>query len=89
MRREYRAFFPPYKQEFQLKTPVGEFTAWVTSDAGEKGGRRTGNYIWGATEMFRRMPQLKAEDTLRVEAVVPQKVYDLRVATKRDLEQRN
>ncbi|MHA1196933.1 MAG: type I restriction endonuclease [Promethearchaeota archaeon] len=66
---DHRTFFPGYKVPFTLETDFGEITTWVTGGRRDDtvGDPRAGIFIsTGITDLYRRFPDLKPGDTLRI-----------------------
>jgi len=80
--KDKRRFFPGYKVNFELMTDVGVLTAHVTSapkgtPIGDPDGG--GHIRGGFGRWYAKHPELKAGDTLRVEALEPARRYRLSI----------
>ena len=78
--KKHRSFFPGYKNEFEILTPVGNIGAWVTSKTPNARGK--GNYICtskrdGAIgKVFEKM-NLNPGDELLITEIIPKKKYSV------------
>ena len=80
--KEYRSFFPGYKNPFVFITDIGEIQTKVTSapKGTEYGDPEAGSYIYGGLKpWYGKHSDLKEGDKLIIEMVEPKKRYRLRV----------
>ena len=73
-------FFPSFKKTFELKTDVGVLTAHVTSEHNDS---HVGSQIRARLgPWFKKHPELKAGDKVRISIIEPGKRYELSIVDK-------
>ena len=83
--KDKRLFFPGYKINFQMETDIGALMAHVTSapHAPPIGDPHAGGHIRGKFgPWYRKHPELKARDKIRIEVLEPGKRYRLSTVSK-------
>ncbi len=79
LRMKHKDFFPDYKNDFELVTPIGKtLDVHVTSKI--QGKRGEGNYIVGNLNQVFRQMNIGAEDSVEIVEIVPKKKYAMRKA---------
>jgi hypothetical protein len=83
--KDKRLFFPGYKINFQVETDIGVLTAHVTSapNAPPIGDPHAGGHIRGKFgPWYRKHPELKDRDNIRIEILEPGKRYRFSTGSK-------
>lgn len=80
--KDYRTFFPGYKEDFIFETDIGEIKSWITgAPAGTKIGDKTAGYYiqGGLKEFYDAHKELKNGDRLIIKVIEPMKRYKLEI----------
>ncbi|MBU1643980.1 MAG: hypothetical protein KKA62_04325 [Nanoarchaeota archaeon] len=70
--RQYRLFFPSYKEEFIISTDVGEIKTWMVGTSAKEGDKIRGTYFTkNMKKWYEKHSELKIGDKLIIKKVKP------------------